>query len=347
MLCTMPREIKLALPTLLILVILSFIQTALHAIGDAFPLGKFISETLPHLITVASVVSGGALLYWIVGASIHETFKALMDHGFVEIGSSVKSALEGGLGSINSTAQTGLTSLAAAMAHEVRSFPRSFSQLSDEKTLQFLTAFVKTPEVRKLLSEDKIAEAIAVRETYIGKDKAKHEDDTKREEDIAVLLLSAKPASWERAIEIWSKTQKREPKFLLTLSYRFWSIGKLEKAVQWAEQGLEEANARSADLVPKFKNSLAYFYAESAKPEYEKKAREYIAAARQDRPNHPSPLDTAGFVEIVYAKTREDVLKGVALCEEARKLGLRFESYAISIERAGKKIQALDEKSTL
>ena len=89
-------------------------------------------------------------------------------------------------------------------------------------------------------------------------------------------------------------------------------------------------------------NSLAYYYADAQKPEYEEKARAYIKEAREHRPDAMEPLDTEGFVLIVYGRDKQEVIEGISLCTEALEKGLPFEAYENHLQKAGERIKSFD-----
>jgi hypothetical protein len=239
------------------------------------------------------------------------------------------------LGSLGATINAGFASLAAAVASEVRLFPESWKELSDANVVKDLVATVKSTEVKKLLSEGRIEKAIAALDDVYVK------DQTKVEEELAVLLLSKEEKDWLKALNILTERKIEEPKYFLTLAYRFWSASRIERAIEIGETGLALAAEKDPTLTSKFKNSLAYYYADGGAPQHEKLAREYAAEARQERPDNAGTLDTEGYVEITYGKTPEEVLRGVSICDEARKRGVPFAAYAKHIAKANRRLETL------
>ncbi len=155
--------------------------------------------------------------------------------------------------SLETTLHKGFETTATALAKEVSLFPVAWKNLTDEKVREDLVSAVKSPHVKELVAEGRIKEAIA-----------SLNDQTKLVEEIAVLLLSQDEQDWIKALELIEANRVEMAKYFLTLAYRFWSIGKLEMATELAEKGLNLATAQENVLyVSKFKNSLAYYYADS------------------------------------------------------------------------------------
>jgi hypothetical protein len=100
-----------------------------------------------------------------------------------------------------------------------------------------------------------------------------------------------------------------------------WDFGDTEKAITIAKNGLELARRKgSNNMINKFKNSLAYYYADSGNSEYEEQAMSYIADVISERSADPTVIDTKGYVKIQFGKTKEEILEGLQLCFEAYKL---------------------------
>ena len=112
------------------------------------------------------------------------------------------------------------------------------------------------------------------------------------------------------------------------------------------DAGLKRAEGQPASrereiLVSKFKNSLAYYYAETGTPEYEGRARKYVDEALAIRPDETACLDTKAYVKIVYGKDRGEVMEGVTLAEDARRKSMENEFYFKHIEKARRRLASL------
>jgi hypothetical protein len=220
----------------------------------------------------------------------------------------------------------GLKNMAVEVAGEVRKFPQSFKKLSEASEEE--NASIKTPEVKDLVSKGKLDEAV--------------QQSKSSEEQIAVLLKSQDSDDWRKAIQVARENLPNVFKYFMLIPYLFWQSGDLDEAIRLSEEGLQSAQkAKSMVDILKIQNCLAYYYADSKKGEYEKRAREYATSARNSLPDIPETLDTEGFVKITFGRTREEVLEGVALCDQAKNLGSPFQGYAKAIARAQEKLNEL------
>jgi len=162
-------------------------------------------------------------------------------------------------------------------------------------------------------------------------------------EYLTLLGLSSSETDW---LSSWKEVLEGdiiEPKIFILLAFRFWSVGKTEFAICVAQEGLKRAEERKADdkaSILRFKNSLAYYYAELKRPEDEEKAREFSRDAYEGREDE-RPIDTRGYVLISYGKNVKEILEGVELCEEARRRGIPFSLYHKHIDRAFEKLKEL------
>lgn len=128
------------------------------------------------------------------------------------------------------------------------------------------------------------------------------------------------------------------------LAFLFWQFGQIEKAITISEKGFEIANEGN-DIVKimKFKNSLAYYYADTGNKKYEDRARSYIEEACKENPEDLAKLDTKGYVKIVYGRTKEEIIDGVSLCFTAFKNDPEHFSvpYAKHVKKATENINRL------
>ncbi|HTS72038.1 MAG TPA: hypothetical protein VMO17_23940 [Terriglobia bacterium] len=178
------------------------------------------------------------------------------------------------------------------------------------------------------------------------------------EKEIARLLLSDAKEDLEHAASILArpvgvKNYIRTIKNYTTLAYKFWSIQVLGRAIEIAETGLKLATAKDippavaankqdlADVESALKSSLAYYYADTGKAEYEEAARQYAKESFASPSYEPEKLDTQGFVLIVYGKNKEEILSGLKMCRDAWDRGLPIESYHRHFERAYERLKAI------
>ena len=189
---------------------------------------------------------------------------------------------------------------------------------------------------------------------------AEESGESEEEKAVEALLKSAQEEDWKRAGEALRGRKVTEANYLWTvrnymnLAYKFWSIRLLPQAIETAEKTLALVTsggqpkwiAADRPRWEKYKygvlNSLAYYYADAQKPEYEEKARAYIKEAREHRPDAMEPLDTEGFVLIVYGRDKQEVIEGISLCTEALEKGLPFEAYENHLQKAGERIKSFD-----
>ena len=254
------------------------------------------------------------------------------------VAESIRDGIQQSLDTLRETISVGFGGLANSLALEVRLFPEKWKGLSDANVITDLLSTVKSPEVKQLLSEGKVEGAIAALDhIYIR-------DQTRTDEELAVLLLSKDEKDWNKALSIITEQDIREPKYFLTLAYRFWSAGQLPRAIEMGEKGLRWAKENDPAMVPKFTNSLAYYYADGDKPEHEAIARQYAREARVAQPDEIKAMDTEAFVLVSYGKTREEILQGVKLAEQARDNSgvIPFEAFAKTITKANRRIQTLE-----
>jgi hypothetical protein len=319
---------------------LTLVLLGLLAVHDKLPVPVITEHVLPHAAVGIFITFLVALVAWLIGEYL-ERFDPVIEKAFERISADMRQGIEGSLIKMNTTIADGFNSVASALAKEVRGVSESWRKgLSDTHVQQDLLATVNSPQVKRLIAAGQINEAIAKLDDILVKDQAQ------LREQIAVLLLSANEKDWVKAVEILDQNEDvQEPKFFLTLAYRFWSVKKLEDAIKLGEKGLSLVEEKDSLLRSRFENSLAYYYADAESPDKETTARHYAEAAVKSRPGEPGPLDTLGFVLISYGKTREEILKGVEYCNEALRLGGGFELYTKHIVRANSRLQSRNDRN--
>ncbi len=171
--------------------------------------------------------------------------------------------------------------------------------------------------------------------------KATHSRAAEPHKQMARLLLSREKDGLEKALQMLDDPQFQKPAYHLNLAYGFWSIGELRQAIHVAEKGLRLAEKVDRSLVSRFRNSLAYYYADTGKRQFEKQARKYAVEALKARPGEPACLDTLGYVKITYGRTKREVSEGVDLCDQARRKGVPFSGYVKHVTRANQRIQTM------
>ena len=168
-------------------------------------------------------------------------------------------------------------------------------------------------------------------------------EPTEVEQPVIKLLDSPNPGDWDRAAEILREGEIEQahyyPNYLLRLAFNYESAGKFDRAIKLAEKALPLA----AGDRWMFKNGLACFYADTGRSEYAEIALRYAAEARSEKPDDEDVMDTEGYVKITYGKTREEVLRGLELCSEARNQGVPDSTYTQRVDRAGLRLKELRE----
>jgi hypothetical protein len=221
--------------------------------------------------------------------------------------------------------RVGLSVMAAQLAQEVHAFPEAWQTM--QATRAGLVASIGNAEVRDLVSEGRIGEAA---EKTVGPD-----------DQIKVYLQSQSPADWDKAVELAKSLKVPPPKYFVTAAYLYFELGKTGKAIEIGEEGLKYAeNAGNLTYVRRLQNSLAYYYAESMEAKYEQRAREYVISAKINT-DASEVLDTEGWVQISYSKTKEEVLAGLRLCLEAVDKGSPISYYERALARASERLKSL------
>jgi hypothetical protein len=320
---------------------LTLLLVILLALKDRLPFPEVCEHVLPHATVGIFITFLAALIAWFVGENL-ERFDPLIETVFERLSKDIREGIEGSLLKMNTTIADGFGRVASGLAQEFRGVSEAWTKgLSDTHVQQNLLDSVQSPTVKKLIRAGEISKAIAQLDEILVK------DQSERREQIAVLLLSANEKDWASAVEIMDRHEDvREPRFFLTLAYRFWSVKQLEQSIRLAEQGLALVGTKDPMLISRFENSLAYYYADARKEDREDAATRYAEAAVKARPGESGPLDTLGFVKITYSRTREGILEGVDLCNRAMKMGGDFDLYTKHVARASQRLEQLRNKQS-
>jgi hypothetical protein len=282
---------------------------ALQDLKSDFPLKEFIDHVIPHLVIVATSVIVGGMLLWIIEEAIEAHIAPAIT--------------------------AGLRTVASQIAHEVKRFPdrrwRGLKEVLEESKAKNIT----TPGVKELADAGKIEEALK---------KSRERDEHLYEEELTILLESKKLEDWARGVDLLGKIPHLHPRFFLGFAYLYWTAGEPKRGIEIAERGLAEAlKLGDGTYIRKLHNSLAYYYAETKNPLYEAKAREYAALARESDPEAPGPIDTEAFVKVSFARTKQEVLEGIALAQSAVSLGVPFEFYTKTVNLANERMRELGD----
>lgn len=324
---------KTPISTILASASLLLIAKVILVYRASFPNPGLIDELFPEIRILALV----GFAVGLAGVLLHHNMKEfhpLIKAAFGEISKDLRDGTENSLATMNSTMAKGFDSMASAFAKEFKgASEKIWEGFSDVRVREQLIATIQNPELRKLVKEQKIQEAIAnAEESYL-------KDQAERQQKISLLLLSNEEKNWHTALEMLDKDESlQKADYFLTLAFRFWSIKRIDISITLAERGLQLVADDDNVRLSRFHNSLAYYYADADMPEKATIALEYAQDAVKLRPNEASPLDTLGFVKITYGKTREEILEGVELCTRAFSRGTKFELYAKNIAKANNRL---------
>jgi hypothetical protein len=156
-------------------------------------------------------------------------------------------------------------------------------------------------------------------------------------------------------------TKIGELPLLANLSVSFWVIGDTDSAIVAARDAISALDSKAfseqndetrARWEIRTRSNLAYFLAERQEPDRAQEARALIQRSlslakekweviSEGRELYRDTLDTAGFVLISFAASREDIDAGLTHCEDARRLGSDVFMYAAHVERAVRKASDL------
>ncbi len=148
-----------------------------------------------------------------------------------------------------------------------------------------------------------------IAETVPSRDSAQ----AQAEKEIGEALLSTDPERWKKAEELLPRLNSQE--YYLRLAYKFWSVNRLDEAIQLAEKGLAAA-PNAPGISAQLKNTLAYFYAEKGAVDKKAQAFQYIREAREEFPTNVDFLETDGCVKIAFG-TKEEAREGLKMCSRA------------------------------
>ena len=282
--------------------------TLLEKVEVGEPIKTFVAPFIHHLlIAVQGLIIGGFLLY-VFEELLAEKFGPIMRDGFDSIGKSLAGKMVG-QGSIG------------------EELSKSLREVSEHLT----------PGINRLVQEGRIEEAVAKVQSVAL------DAPSRGEEEIAILLHSSDPKDWERVLDIANSLHLTTRSFL-TVAYRFWNAGNLARAIGVAEEGLSNENGRQEPdpiLLAKFKNSIAYYYADANRFDKADVARQYAMEAHSQRSHEPASMDTLGYVLITFG-TADEVRKGLDLCFEAWKAGTSIDVFDANVNKAKRRLIALD-----
>jgi len=177
-------------------------------------------------------------------------------------------------------------------------------------------------DVKNLLNKGMLIEAQALTRRRFTKD-AKNKGFL--ESYIGVLLLFNDTERAEIAWRTLSKGGLTNVRIYIQLALTFWKHGEIQRAIEVGEEGLAIARQNdSLEAENLVKNSLAYFYADTDKEEYEGLARRYSEEAYNAESETVSRMDTLGYVKISYGKDEKEVTEGIHLCMRAYMADSRF-----------------------
>lgn len=278
-------------------------------------------EQIP-LIVFTAVIAGATVYYAITTRRLWQATKKSFQYTLL---SSYKETLG---------AEFSRKAIEAVFAGELKEITREFRTkgITEESVLQDLRAVITAEELNELVNKGQIELAVKKAE------KLYHDDPSKYPQLVSILLSSKDEKNWNKAWSILGKIEEGNFKPYLSLAYSFWSINRAEDAIKVGEKGLRIAEKQGDKLgINKLKNSLAYYYADTGDSRFEDSARTYAEEAYAARLGEAEPMDTKGYVKIIYGKTAEEIEEGIYLCEEARRQGISFEFYIKHITKAAER----------
>ncbi len=291
--------------------------------GEQSVFPKRVTELLSHFVTILSWVVAAAAISLILDEVIADTILPTFEKGFEKLANVVGAAI------------TAIKLVIGERFGEIAS-------VAAGKIITQEAPRVTDSEIAALITSGNLPGAIAKLKDEVHRDSSNLQ---KKRTLVTTLLLSHERREWDEA---WSlmRTEVDMVREHLTMALRYWGVGRIDTAIEVCKSGLERAEADSSlegrDIwISKLKNSLAYYYAETGRAEYEDAARRYVEEAIRIRPEEMACLDTKAYVKIVYGKDRGEVLEGVTLAEDARRKGLEDEFYFKHIEKARQRLASL------
>jgi len=177
------------------------------------------------------------------------------------------------------------------------------------------TRLVFENDVNSLLKKGMLIEAQALTRRRLKEDP---NNKDLLEGYIGVLLSFNDKGKAEIAWSTLSKHGLSNIEIYMQLALTYWKHGEVQKAIEVDEEGLAIAKRNdNLEAENEVKNSLAYFYADTDKEEYEGLARRYSEESYNAQPKNLSWMDTQGYVKITYGKSDKEVIEGMHLCMQA------------------------------
>jgi hypothetical protein len=299
----------------------------------------WVMDLLPEIQKLAYIGFSAGLIWMFVEhhlENIEGKLPEKIEPFLQRLSKDLRKGIAQGLGATNSAIRSGFQDVALAMAKEFRGVSGDFLKgLSNPQLFSKVLAAINDPELEDLAKKGKVPEAIARLDKTQAQDIA-----AELQKKVSLLILSKDEKDWREALAIIENNKPaQKADFFLTLAFRFWAAQKLDEAISLAERGMTLTTDPAA--LTKFKNSLAYYYADAGRTDKREVAIEYAESASQER-GDATTLDTLGFVKIVYGTTEEEVMAGVNLCTKAwQQMGGPFELYSKHIRRATLRLEEL------
>ncbi len=239
---------KFAIPFVVAFALIAIGSFAEHP--DRVGLGEDAKKALEEIGKAGeyalAILIGSAAIKEVIEAALKESGKDLKQTISTTFGDTGRK-VESGFGGLTTVVQAALLQMKVNV-QLIRDEP-SLKE-SDDAVAKMVPATALT-----LAREGKASEAIAKIETDSADPKAK------AEQEIAVLLLSSKEQDWENAAERLERGEAPSTDAFHRLSFKFWTAGKVDRAIQLAEEGLALAqrNPNRETVSLELKNNLAYF----------------------------------------------------------------------------------------
>src|SRR5258708_413204 len=232
----MTRSLRVALWALAGVVVLGIVQK----IELREPIKTFVGPFTEPLLLIAQAVLIGALLMWIVAQAIDEHLLPIIVEGFTTLAQTVAVAIETKVGDIPAALRTSLEHSLGDLAQTI------------------------SPHLVQLAKAGKVSEALAEIETDNEDAKAKPQTE------IALLLHSEEQKDWVKASQLLdSNPEAQDPKFYMTLAYRFWTVDQIDRAIEIGERGSRLAMTNKNNdptHLSKFQNILPSYHPHAQQP---------------------------------------------------------------------------------
>jgi len=261
----------------------------------------------------------------------------------------------GVLPQISDVIRTGMLVVANVVAKgiaEKEFFPSEWLRAREPPQPILSAADPKLAEAKRLYEDGQPDAAIAILSPLAST------DDKYGAELLKILVHSPNEQHWRLATPMLQRFGRFEHYILL--AYKYWTIRKLSNAIALADDALKVASdVGDALSIARAKNNVAYYVADAEVVEREAEARRYcdeaLTSVREmqklktvgvNQTVEAKLLATCGYVHVTFAKSEEDLRRGLKECEEAQERGADLELFMRHMDRARARLVSLREATT-